>query len=305
LVAVLSREDEWVWDSWYVVDGDELHAFYLMAPKSLGDSDLRHTNARIGHSVSTDARTWTQLPDAFGPSSGETFDNLAIWTGSMVKDSGLWHFFYTGINRETRERVQKLGHATSTDLITWTRVSETPMLEAAHPYATASTSVDGAEHFRDPWVFRHEDTWHMTVTSNETQGWGTVAHATSDDLYQWTLQPALVTESHLKQIEVTETLRVDGSWVLVFCMAPRDVEREGIAKAFATYTAPALGPIGPFDLDKSSPIRDGIYAGRVVEFRGEVLLLGFVDSGEPGGFQGVICDPIPLVLNEHGTLSAQ
>ena len=300
---MLSRENEWIWDSWFVVDGDDLHAFYLMAPKSLGDPDLRHTNARIGHSVSQDARTWTQLPDAFGPSDGDGFDNQAIWTGSIVKEGDLWHFFYTGINRETRERVQKLGHATSTDLITWTRVSSEPILQAAHPYATTETSPDGAEHFRDPWVFSLDGQWHMTVTSNDLDGWGTVAHATSPDLTTWTLQPALVENSQLRQIEVTETICVDGSWVLIFCCGPRDVERPGVTKAFGTYAVPAGGPAGPFDFDTIDLIADGVYAARVVEFRGETLLLGFLDTGTPGGFTGVIGDPIPLHLNARGTLS--
>ena len=157
---MLARENEWVWDSWYVVDGDNLHAFYLMAPKSLGDPDLRHTNASVGHSVSTDARTWTHLPDAFGPSGGDEFDNLATWTGSIVRDGDNWHLFYTRINAETRERVQKLGHAVSNDLISWTRTSTEPILEAAHPYATMTTSIDGAELFRNPIGHGHRPLDH-------------------------------------------------------------------------------------------------------------------------------------------------
>ena len=30
----------WIWDSWYVRDGDLWHAFFLQADKSLGDPDL-------------------------------------------------------------------------------------------------------------------------------------------------------------------------------------------------------------------------------------------------------------------------
>lgn len=302
---MLSRENEWVWDSWFVVDNDQLHAFYLMAPKSLGDPDLRHVNAKVGHSVSVDARHWTHLPDVFGPSEGDEFDNLAIWTGSIIKESGLWHFFFTGINRETREGVQKLGHATSHDLVSWSRQSTGPILQADAPYATTATSTDGKEHFRDPWVFFHGGEWHMLVTSTDLDGWGTVGHATSGNLTDWHLHPALVQNSHLRQIEVTQTISIEGSWVLIFCMGPTDIERDGVTKAFGTYSMPAHGPAGPFEIEKTELLIDGVYAARVVEFRGETFLLGFLGTAEPDGFLGAISDPVPVRLTDRGTLSVR
>lgn len=297
---MLSRDHEWIWDSWYVVNGDDLHAFYLMAPKSLGDPDLRHINARIGHSVSQDGINWTHLPEALGPSENDSFDNQAIWTGSIIRDGDLWHMFYTGITRETKERVQAVGHATSEDLMTWTRVASSPVVRAEPPYGTFS--IDGVEHFRDPWVFNYDGLWHMLVTSNEGAGWGTIAHATSANLSEWSLHEPLVHDSKLRQIEVTETIFIDGHWVLVFCASGPDIQREGINGGFGTYCAPAAGPIGPFDLDKIDFFAPGIYAARAVEFQGKWLLFGFLDTGEPGGFQGIIGDPHELRLTSTGTL---
>jgi beta-fructofuranosidase len=297
---VLSRDKEWIWDSWYVVNGDDLHAYYLMAPRSLGNPDLRHINARIGHSVTQNGTDWVHLPEAFGPSEVDDFDNQAIWTGSIIREAGLWHMFYTGITRETKERVQAVGHATSEDLMTWKRVTSSPILRAEPPYGTLDR--DGVEHFRDPWVFKSDNRWHMLVTSNEGSGWGTIAHATSDDLMVWTLHAPLVHDSRLKQIEVTETIFIDGQWVLLFCANGPDIQREGITSGFGTYCAPASGPAGPFDLDKIEFFAPGIYAARAVEFQGKWLLFGFLDSGEPGGFQGVIGDPRELRLTDRGTL---
>ena len=54
-----SLPDSWVWDFWTAVDDDTTHLFYLHAPKSLGDPDLRHRNAAIGHATSEDLVTWT------------------------------------------------------------------------------------------------------------------------------------------------------------------------------------------------------------------------------------------------------
>jgi beta-fructofuranosidase len=298
---MLERQENWVWDSWYVVEGEELHAFYLMAPKSLGNPDLRHINARVGHSVSLDAKNWTHLPEVFGPSE-QGFDDQAIWTGSVIRYGEKWHLFYTGINRVTKERVQKIGHATSDDLRNWLRVVSEPLLSAAPPYATLTNSEDGAEHFRDPWVFELAGEWQMLLTANEPSGWATIAHATSHDLAQWTLKEPLVTESQIGQFEVTQTINIDGQWVLVFCANERDIRRAGVRGGFGTYSVPAAGPLGPFDLDKTHLFAEGIYAARAVNFQNKWILLGFMDDGIPGSFSGVICDPLELRLTVDGNL---
>ena len=49
----VARPDHWLWDFWLADDGRTHHLFYLHAPKSLGNPDLRHRNARIGHASST------------------------------------------------------------------------------------------------------------------------------------------------------------------------------------------------------------------------------------------------------------
>jgi hypothetical protein len=47
----------------------------------------------------------------------------------------------------------------------------------------------------------------------------------------------------------------------------------------------------------------GLYAGRVVlTDAGDPVLMGFVDDGTPGGFRGVIADPVPLHVSASGTL---
>ena len=56
--------DRWVWDLWIARTSSEYHMFFLQAPRALGDPDLRHRNASIGHASSVDLATWTILPDA-------------------------------------------------------------------------------------------------------------------------------------------------------------------------------------------------------------------------------------------------
>src|SRR5262245_20772746 len=112
--------DAWTWDSWFVDDGERFHAFYLKASQALLDPDRRHGRASVGHAVSTDLRALTALPDALVPSDGPAFDDLAIWTGSVLRGpDGTWRMYYTGRTRGEPGLVQRIGLATSDDLLTW------------------------------------------------------------------------------------------------------------------------------------------------------------------------------------------
>lgn len=114
--------DHWVWDFWLADDGTAWHLFFLKAPRSLGDPDLRHRHASVGHAVSRDQVSWTPLPDALDPAPAGAFDDLAVWTGAVVRgDDGVWRMFHTGIARAEDGRVQRTGRATSSDLVSWTR----------------------------------------------------------------------------------------------------------------------------------------------------------------------------------------
>jgi beta-fructofuranosidase len=128
---MLKLTDSWIWDSWFVLDGEIHHVFYLKAPKDLIDPNLRHRNPTIGHAVSNDLKTWEVLPDAIAPSSEPAFDSWTTWTGSVVKDQqGLWWMFYTGTSREDGGDIQRVGAATSKDLVSWTKVSKEALLDA-------------------------------------------------------------------------------------------------------------------------------------------------------------------------------
>src|SRR5256885_8271862 len=123
--------DQWVWDFWVCQDDADLfHVFFLKAPRSLGDPGLRHRHASAGHAVSDDLTTWTRVADALDPQPAPAFDDLAIWTGSVVRaPAGDWRMFTTGLSAADRGMVQRIGVATSDDLISW-RGDPRPVLEA-------------------------------------------------------------------------------------------------------------------------------------------------------------------------------
>ena len=126
--------DRYVWDFWFAPRdhsaAEPWHAFFLQAPRDLPDPNMRHGMATAGHAVSPDLVHWQLLPDALTPGAPGTWDDQAIWTGSIVERAGLYYFFYTGLSRGESGHVQRIGIATSPDLVHWTRHPGNPLLEA-------------------------------------------------------------------------------------------------------------------------------------------------------------------------------
>jgi beta-fructofuranosidase len=148
--------DHWLWDFWFAQDGDDVHVFFLHAPRALGDPELRHRNARIGHAVSRDLRAWELLPPVLTPGSPGAFDEVATWTGSVLRHDGHWHLFYTGLSIGEAGAVQRIGLATSDDLVHWRKHEANPVLEAdARWYELLDLDAWFNQAWRDPWLFHH------------------------------------------------------------------------------------------------------------------------------------------------------
>ncbi len=303
---MLDLVDDWVWDFWTVRDGADHHLFFLHAPRSLGDPELRHVNARVGHAVSTDLRTWTRLPDALVPQSAPAFDDIATWTGSCVQaPDGTWWLFTSGLSAQGEGKVQRFGAATSTDLVSWTR---TDLVSEADPRWYAERDHRGETHWRDPFVVAGPEGWHLYVTAKASAGsWphphgnGVVAHLTSPDLRTWTVRPPLAGPTgRFDQLEVISLSAVDGRWVLVFsCLSPEIVGAE--AGLGGVWSVAVEGPGAPVDLDGAVLLTsEDLYVGRVVEADGSPALLAFEHRGEDGRFVGGIIDPVPVTWRADG-----
>ena len=305
---MLRLPDAWAWDSWYVRTGAEFHGFYLKASRALGDPELRHHHPLVGHAVSADLVTWTELPDALCAAEPGSFDDQGIWTGCVVRgDDDRWHMFYTGIAHATLARVQRIGHAVSDDLCTWQRVSAEPCV-SADPRWYQTWQVDGDEPWRDPWVFRDGDHWRMLITAKQADGApgraGCIGTAVSNDLLTWTVEAPLLADTDMQHLEVLQVLQVHGRWVAAFCISGFDVHRRGLPQVTGTWTMPCDGPTGPFHIDHAEPIDvPGNYAGRIVETGdGGHALMAFVDIDDRGSFGGFLGDPIPVGITDRGTL---
>lgn len=298
--------DSWVWDFWFAEDGDTHHLFFLYASRALHDPDRRHYRASVGHAVSTDLVNWERIEDALVRADVPAWDDLATWTGSVVRDEGgTWNLFYTGATLSGTSNVQRIGRATSTDLVTWERVEGNPVLWADPAlYETRDGGLWHDEAFRDPWVFQDPGGagWHMLVTARSPHGEafdrGVVGHAWSPDLGDWELrEPLSEPGSGFGHLEVTQVEEVGGQHVLVFsCMAEHMAPWRRGEGTGGIWVAPAAGPLGPFDIRAAYPLTDSrLYSGKLVRGRdGGWYLMGFVHDGPDGHFVGAVSDPMPV-----------
>lgn len=304
----LRLPDKWIWDSWYAFDGERHHAFYLHASRALGDPERRHRHPIVGHAVSDDLVTWTVVEDALIVSNSPAFDSWTTWTGSVVRDDeGTWWMFYTGTSREDGGDVQRIGAATSPDLMTWTKVSSEALVEAdpAH-YERLDLTLWHDEAWRDPWVFRFpgESEWQMLITARANEGdprsRGVMGHATSANLREWTVQPPLSRPGQgFGQLEVFQFEIVDGVPIVLFCCGWREyaderIDREGqVSGTFSVACGPRFEGL---DFTRAERFSE-LYAARLVhDPTNGWHLIGFVDHVD-GRFVGELSDPVPVTAD--------
>jgi len=150
----------------------EYHLFYQHNP--YGD---RWSAMHWGHAKSTDLVHWKHLPIALAPSEPYDFDERGgCFSGSAVDDNGVLSLLYTGTVVRDGQSIQSQCLATSPDGIRFEKYGKNPVI--AHP------PVEGSVDFRDPKVWKHEDTWYMVVGSCK-DGRGKALLYRSTDLRQW------------------------------------------------------------------------------------------------------------------------
>jgi beta-fructofuranosidase len=317
----LSLPDKWIWDFWFAQADHDYHVFYLQAPKSLGDEKLRHWNVSIGHAVSKDLRNWSVLPDALSPSKDkDAFDNDTTWTGSVIRHEGLWYMFYTGTRKQEKGMVQRIGFATSQDLISWTKNAANPAIEADPTWYELQNPTGWHDRaWRDPWIFRHPETgrFHALITARVNYGSaderGVIGHAVSDDLGCWEVLPPITPPGKFGHMEVPQIVEIQNRYYLIF-----SVQTDMYAqKHFQTLNADPMSgshymigdhPLGPFEFltdrffvgDRSG----SLYSSKIFHTHtGDWVLIAFHNYASNGSFIGELSDPIPIEVTHDGQLS--
>jgi sucrose-6-phosphate hydrolase SacC (GH32 family) len=175
----------------------EYHVYYLMNPTG---------NYQINweHIVSKDLVNWRELPPAlrYEPDDPAGPDGVCIFTGDVEEKDGVFHAWYTSWNPRNRAGREFISHATSRDLIHWTKHRE---------HMIGPDGIHYANHrerdFRDPEIIWNEEKeeYSMYVFANvPNEEGGRFGLLTSKDLIKWEQElpiegvPGGETPSHLK-----------------------------------------------------------------------------------------------------------
>ena len=303
----------WIWDCWLADDGRSYHLYFLKAP-NVGHPEERHRNASIGHATSPDLADWTVVSDAVGPSDGPAFDDVATWTGSVVRGrDGTWFMFYTGVGAQDGVLRQRIGLATSADLYHWSKHPGSPVLEGdPRWYGRLPNALSPDEAWRDPWVFADPDGdgWHMLLTARAREGpadqRGVIGHARSHDLVRWQAQAPLSRPGEgFSHLEVPQVELVEGRPVLVFSCLTAELggERREAGTGGGIWCLPGKSLLGPFNLTQAVRITDeSLYSGRLIrDHAGRWVMLAFRNRGRNGRFIGELADPVPVRWANDGS----
>jgi beta-fructofuranosidase len=305
---VLRLTDRWVWDFWHVADGATHHLFFLQAERALGDPDLRHWHASIGHAVSTDLTDWTVVDDTLAPAPAPAWDDFTTWTGSVVRAGDAWHLFYTGTSHRERGLVQRVGHATSSDLTVWQRVDDGRAFELDERwYEQLDLDVWHDQAWRDPVLVHHDGRWHALVTARLLAGSparrGTIGHATSTDLNTWTVHPPLTGPTPFGHLEIPDVRLVRGRWYLLFSSVLAGSGDD--APTAGTFAVASVGgPLGPWRWDQLHLVLgDGWYGCKLIDTGGpdpdrSLVALAWRERDADGGFGGWISDPLTVTATD-------
>ena len=131
-----------------------------------------------GHAVSDDMLHWEYLPLALAPS--ETYDTHlrgGCFSGSAIEHDGKLYLMFTGATNEGKGNEQTQCIAYSEDGIHFEKYAGNPVLIAPEGVPT--------DCFRDPKVWKHEDTYYMVCgASRDNKGQALLYR--SKDMIHWT-----------------------------------------------------------------------------------------------------------------------
>ena len=182
----------------------EYHVFYLR-----GDTP----KVPWEHIASKDLRTWRELPTALvsdGAADGP--DGLHMFTGSVVEREGVFHLFYTGWNPANPRGREFVMHATSPDLVKWTKHPEHKFGPDGMIYAAPKD-----RDFRDPFVVWDEEEkrwWMLLCARSAKDNRPVTGFYTSSDLVRWEPREPLC-DGYKNTPECPDLFRVGDLWYLI------------------------------------------------------------------------------------------
>lgn len=160
----------------------------------------------LGLARSKDGKAWQKHPEpVLGLGPWMSWDESSIGDPYLVVAEGKLYLYYLG---EDRARRQRLGVATSTDGVHWTRLRGNPLLELG-----AANEFD-ENGLGEPAVFAANGQWVMLYTGRDRKEQRALGYATSMDGVHWKklAEPVLRgTEDWNRAVLCDATVLVEGT----------------------------------------------------------------------------------------------
>lgn len=302
-------QDHYLWDFWIVPYRGRYHLFYLQAPRNLGDPEDRHALATVGHAVSVDLKNWVYRGTALGPGPAGSWDDRSIWTGSVLAEEDRYFMLYTGTSRADGAAVQRIGLATSTDLHTWRKDPDNPVLEAdLSLYESEKESPLGERAWRDPCLITHEGQYYALITARTrtgpVEGRGCIGLARSPDARCWEVLPPVYAPGVFTQMEIPQLLSFDRRYFLLFNADSHWHAHAGVVPqvtgTFYALSSEVLGSYGQPRLLLGDLGHSRYGAKLVVGPDQRWYTLSWLRRDAAGRFVGGLSDPVPVDVSPRG-----
>ncbi len=186
----INLEDDDIADHAWVRDHAGTWHLFFQNEGLYGPSDIEHYTSNDLHSLA-------YVGVALQPVPG-TWDQDGTWAPTIVENGGVYYMFYTGVEGTGDVRKERIGIATSLDLMTWRRlpvnrcpgaVGEGCVYECRECWTTWSGPVEANnQQCRDPFIIwdPENDRWVLFAMTKSTNQYGAVTVAYSTNLVDWT-----------------------------------------------------------------------------------------------------------------------
>jgi hypothetical protein len=271
-------------------DGTLFRMWFAATPQlAPGESPYLYRSS-IGLATSRDGLNWTienEGRPVFAQGPPGSFDSLAVSHPSVLRVNGVYMMWYGGADgtyAPTGVRVERLGLATSSDGIHWTRQHDgRPVLDIGPDQSVDSIQATGAAIIKDPAGFRM---WYGAFN-----GVHRLATATSRDGIQWTkddrgavtglqadtgaLGPSVYFDG--RKYLMLYSVIADRQWVMVAATSA-----DGWSWTPVAGRAPVLGPPAPDSFDSAGSGRNQSVHPSEIVVRGDRVLVWYTaEDGRP------------------------
>ncbi len=271
-----------------IIEDGVYHLFHLIIPN----------HDYIAHAISYDGMSWKRIKNALFVGDPGDWDDDMLWTMHTYRENDHFVMYYTGLARKDTGVVQRIGYATSKDLIHWEKSSKDGLpLESQSPhYEDVQNNPRNWLSFRDPFRFDYGSDTYLLFCGRYSHG--PVSRRGCVGLLKmvknkFELQEPLFFPTAYDDVECPCVVKMNGYHYLIGSIREDIKVRYWFApdfqKEYHTFHDNVLLP-------------QGNYAARVVKDGDHILIYNFYYIGNDVNTRRVLPPPKELDVDKKGRL---